>query len=170
MDLEKLKAWFNGINPLTRRLVALALVGAGLVAALLLGPLHGVFDGAKATSRIEYGSEDVRVEDYVKATDDSVTVSVDGSVDTMQVGPQSVDVTLSKWFISNPSTVDLVVSDTQAPVVTFKADVVKVEVGDKVTPAGNIESVVDPVDGALSPVTVTLPLWYWKVRVSMSKS
>ena len=153
MDLEKLKAWFNGINPLTRRLVALALVGAGLVAALLLGPLHGVFDGAKATSRIEYGSEDVRVEDYVKATDDSVTVSVDGSVDTMQVGPQSVDVTLSKWFISNPSTVDLVVSDTQAPVVTFKADVVKVEVGDKVTPAGNIESVVDPVDGALSPVT-----------------
>lgn len=152
MNSEKLLAWFNGINPLTRRLVALALVGAGFAAALLLGPLHGVFNGAKATGRVEYGSEDVRVEDYIKAADDTVSLSATGSIDTMQVGPQSVEVTLSKWFISNPSTVDVVVADTQAPTVAFKADVVKVEIGDKVTPANNVASVSDPVDGELSPV------------------
>ena len=152
MNPEKLLNWIKNINPLTRLLIALALVGAGAAAGLLLGPLHGIFDGVEAASQIEYGAADVLVEDYLKPEDDSVEVSVEGTVDSMQVGTQSVEVTLNKWFISNPTTVDVVVADTQAPVVTFKADTVKAEVGEDVVPASNIVSVADPVDGALAPV------------------
>ena len=150
-DLEiELPEW---AGPLAKRLLILAAIAGAIVGVLLIGPLHSVFDAPDVTGPVEYTNAPVALSDYLKSSDEDVSISLNGSVDATRVGTQHIPVTLTKWFITNDTEVVVKVQDTQAPVISLKKAKIKAEVGEKFDPSENLESVSDPVDGKLKRVS-----------------
>lgn len=98
---------------------------------------------------VEYGG-DFHPHDYILSSQGQV--SVEGSVDTMKLGEQTIRYILTT-AASDGSDVrqevsrSFTVKDTLEPVITLAQDQVRVDLNETYDPADNVKSVNDPVDG-----------------------
>ena len=97
---------------------------------------------------VEYGSETVDYNSFIESSVGEVTLPTE-TIDTKEVGSKELVYKVSKEGYEKEQRVNVEVKDTKAPEITFKEESVVIEVGAEFDPKSNVESVVDPVDGAI---------------------
>ncbi|MDE6475554.1 MAG: DUF5011 domain-containing protein [Erysipelotrichaceae bacterium] len=103
---------------------------------------------------IEYGAETVDYQSFIEESVGEVTVPTE-TIDTKEIGLKEFTYKVSKEGYEKEEKVSVEVKDTKAPEITLKGETVIVEVGTEFDPKSNIESVADPVDGAIEEYEVT---------------
>ena len=108
-------------------------------------------------SFVEYGG-DFHPSDYVVSAGGSL--SVDGTVDTMQLGNHEVTYTVSQetsdgTIVTRNYDKVFTVRDGQPPVITLDQPAVSVSSQDQYDPKNNVVSVIDPVDGDVEYEVIT---------------
>ena len=114
-----------------------------------------VLENAKLTKKykkLEYSDKACEPEKLVECSDERVRVTSWGTVDRSVLGVKKVVYTLSYDGQSVDREVEFNVRDTKAPIINLVKKAPKIEVGSSFSPAKNIESVEDPVDGELDLV------------------
>ena len=103
---------------------------------------------------IEYGTEMVDYEAFILESVGEVVLPTE-SIDTKEVGSKELVYKVSKEGYEKEQKVKVEVKDTKAPEITLKEETVSIEVGAEFDPKSNVESVIDPVDGAIEEYEVT---------------
>ena len=103
----------------------------------------------------EYGTARIDAESLVKNHAGEMTVQGDKVIDTSKLGTYNVTFTLSQETgYGDTVTRDIqktyTVADNTPPVIELKEEKVSVEYGKTYDPKSNIQSVADPIEGALS--------------------
>ncbi len=98
------------------------------------------------TAIIEYGSANYDVRDFINKVDGEI-ISVKNEVETYKIGTQEIVFVLAKEGITREVPIEVEVKDTTPPIINFVSDTIIVKQGEAVDIFGNIESVVDSVDG-----------------------
>lgn len=104
---------------------------------------------ATKTAIIEYGSANYDVEEFINKVDGDI-VSVKNDINSYDVGIQEIVFVVEKSGITKEIPVEVEVKDTVAPVINLVSDTIKIKQGDVPDLFGNIESVVDSVDGKIT--------------------
>lgn len=94
---------------------------------------------------IEYGSSDEKLKDYFTFSADNIKITAN----TKKVGKQEIKIKLCKGSQCKVFEKNIVVKDTQKPVIKLKEKIVNVEYGATYDPHDNIKSVNDPIDGKI---------------------
>lgn len=97
---------------------------------------------------IEYGEQDYDFSQLIKEKSDEVTLP--DKIDTMILGEKEVIFTVEKEGLHKEFPVKVKVTDTKAPEIALKEDVITLEYESDYDIKENIESVKDPVDGDIS--------------------
>ena len=105
-----------------------------------------------ATEKLEYSKKTADLLSLVKCSDPAVTVTTDAKVDLKKTGRQTVTYLLTLEGERREITKTFEIVDTKAPEIRLKQNAVTLEYGASYDPYTNIESVSDPVDGALKAV------------------
>ncbi|MDE6475555.1 MAG: DUF5011 domain-containing protein, partial [Erysipelotrichaceae bacterium] len=103
---------------------------------------------------IEYGSETIDYQSFIEESVGEVTVPTE-MIDTKEIGSKELIYKVSKEGYEKEEKVSVEVKDTKAPEITLKEESVTIEVGAEFDPKSNVESVADPVDGAIEEYEVT---------------
>ena len=98
---------------------------------------------------VEYGDEDITAIDLIKEIKNA-EIKEYSEIDPYKIGNQEITYTLWNNGIEKTISCEIIVQDTAAPMISFKEDIVNINVGDTFDPLSNIESVKDPVDGDLN--------------------
>lgn len=94
---------------------------------------------------IEYGTKDFDFNKLIKEKTDEVILPK--QIDTMKIGEVEVIYKVEKEGVSKEFPIKINVTDTKAPEIKIKKDIVTIEYGKEYDIKSNIESVKDPVDG-----------------------
>ncbi|MDE6475633.1 MAG: hypothetical protein K2L08_02135 [Erysipelotrichaceae bacterium] len=103
---------------------------------------------------IEYGAETIDYQSFIEDSVGEVKLPIE-TIDTKEVGSKELVYKVSKDGYEKEEKVSVEVKDTKAPEITLKEETVTIEMGIEFDPKSNIESVVDPVDGAIEEYEVT---------------
>ncbi len=102
---------------------------------------------------IEYGNETVDYQSFILKSVGEVTLPSE-SINTKEVGSKELVYKVSKEGYEKEQKVMVEVKDTQAPIITFKEETVTIEIGEELDLKSNVESILDPVDGAIEEYEV----------------
>ena len=103
---------------------------------------------------IEYGAETVDYQSFIENSVGEVTLPTE-TIDTKEIGSKELIYKVSKEGYEKEEKVSVEVKDTKAPEIILKEETVTIEVGAEFDPKSNIESVADPIDGAIEEYEVT---------------
>ena len=103
---------------------------------------------------VEYGSETVDYQSFILESVGEVSLPTE-MIDTKEVGSKELVYKVSKEGYEKEQKVKVEVKDTKAPEITLKEETISIEVGAEFDPKSNVESVIDPVDGAIEEYEVT---------------
>lgn len=98
---------------------------------------------------LEYGTKDYKVEDFIKNVDGKV-VDIENKIDTSKLGEQEVIVTIEKNMIRKEVPLVVEVQDKIAPTIEIKEETLEYTQGDGIDLNGNINSIIDKVDGDIA--------------------
>ncbi len=95
------------------------------------------------TLTLEYNNEEIDPLNYLKDTKDASVYPT--SISLLEVGEKQITYTIKDEVIN----CTFVIKDTKVPVITLNSDTVEIETLDGFDLNSNVQSVEDPVDGAL---------------------
>ena len=101
---------------------------------------------------VEYTLDPIVTSEVITCDQEDVKLAFHDDIVGSRVGTQSIEVELSQGPIRRTESVEVTVSDTQAPTITLAEPLITLEMGTPFEPASNIVAVEDPVDGSIGLV------------------
>lgn len=134
--------------------ITILLISVGIWYTLEQTHKRQVLDSINITFKenlfIEYGQKDIDYESYIQERiGDPEIVLPTKEINTKELGIKEVTYELKKDGYSKQIIFEIEIKDTKAPVITFKQDTVTLDINGTFDKNDNIESISDPVDGAI---------------------
>jgi|GEM_PF-2837103 len=144
------------------KIVRIVIADALVLAGFALTPWRGgntvgsLVDLQLATlswsDHLEYSKEGIDVNDIASCSSKFVSLSTKNLTPATEVGRHTYVVQLNEGPYTKEQVIDLMVEDTQPPVIKLKDTKVSLSLGDSFDVGNYVESVADPVDGDLKQV------------------
>lgn len=145
------------------KIVRIVIADALVLAGFALTPWRGgntmgsLIDVQMATlswsDHLEYTKEGIDVNDIASCSSKFVKLSTQNLTPATEVGRHTYVVQLNEGPFTKEQVIDLMVEDTQPPVIKLKDKKVSLSLGDSFDVSDYVKSVADPVDGDLKQLT-----------------
>ncbi len=101
---------------------------------------------------VEYGTKDVDTLNFIEEVENGELINYTKELDTSKVGNQLLTYEISKEDVTKDYLIDVVIKDTNKPIIKIKNSTIKLYVGNGYNFTDNIESITDVIDGNIGYV------------------